>query len=106
LWCEAAPYRTICVRDAISDLPEIKNGWNKLEIPYDGDAVSDFQRKMRGNDPNKPLVDHICKEMAPIVEARISQIPEIPGSDWRDLPNISVKLSDGTMTSKLRYPYL
>ncbi|KAH0821219.1 hypothetical protein GEV33_001572 [Tenebrio molitor] len=61
---------------------------------------------MRGNDPNKPLVDHICKEMAPIVEARISQIPEIPGSDWRDLPNISVKLSDGTMTSKLRYPYL
>lgn len=32
-------------------------------------------------------------------------IPLAPGSDWRDLPNIEVRLSDGTMARKLRYTY-
>lgn len=39
--------------------------------------------------------------MAPVVEARIAQIPTSVGSDWRDLPNIVVRLSDGTFTKKL-----
>lgn len=33
-------------------------------------------------------------------------IPLAPGSDWRDLPNIEVRLRDGTMTKKLRYTHL
>lgn len=37
--------------------------------------------------------------------ARMRHIPLAPGSDWRDLPNIEVRLSDGTMTRKLRYTY-
>lgn len=37
--------------------------------------------------------------MTPLVEARIAHIPI--GGDWRDLPNIVVKLSDGTYTNKL-----
>lgn len=32
-------------------------------------------------------------------------IPLFPGSDWRDLPNIEVRLSDGTLTKKLRYTF-
>lgn len=32
-------------------------------------------------------------------------IPLAPGSDWRDLPNIEVRLSDGTSTRKLRYTH-
>ncbi|KAJ8965257.1 hypothetical protein NQ314_004269 [Rhamnusium bicolor] len=88
-WTESAPYRTICVRDAMSDLPDIKNGWNKTEMPYDGDAVSHFQKMMRGNDENDLVKDHICKEMSAVVEARMTQIPTYPGADWRDLPNIS-----------------
>lgn len=47
------------------------------------------------------LRDHICKEMAPMVEARIAHIPSAAGSDWRDLPNISLQLSDGTSAKKL-----
>lgn len=54
---------------------------------------------MRGN--QKVLLDHICKEMAPIVVARIAHIPTLSGSDWRDLPNIVVRLSDDTYTQKL-----
>lgn len=104
-WTDSAPYRTICVRDAMSDLPDIKNGCSKTEMSYDGDAVSHFQKLMRGTDETELVRDHICKEMSAIVEARMSQIPTYPGADWRDLPNISVKLNDGTMTNILRYTY-
>jgi DNA (cytosine-5)-methyltransferase 1 len=101
---ESAPYRAACVRDAISDLPTIINGSNKEKMPYDGEAISHFQRKMRRSN-NEILFDHVCKEMAPIVEARISYIPGVPGSDWRDLPNICVRLRDDTVTNKLQYQY-
>ena len=56
---------------------------------------------MRGNQYQPVLRDHICKEMAPLVEARISQVPTSVGSDWRDLPNIVLMLNDGTFTKKL-----
>ncbi|KAG8239320.1 DNA (cytosine-5)-methyltransferase 1 [Ladona fulva] len=99
----SAPFRTITVRDAMSDLPEIRNGSKKEEISYGGEPLSHFQRQMRGN--QEVLKDHICKEMAPIVEARMAHIPTASGSDWRDLPNIVVRLSDGNYTKKLIYSH-
>ena len=56
---------------------------------------------MRGRQDQPVLRDHICKEMNPLVAARMRHIPTAPGSDWRDLPNNIVRLSDGTYTSKL-----
>ena len=41
---DSAPFRTITVRDAMSDLPEIKNGAKAEEISYNGDPLSHFQR--------------------------------------------------------------
>ncbi|CAG9770763.1 unnamed protein product [Ceutorhynchus assimilis] len=103
-WTESAPFRTITVKDAMGDLPEIKNGSKQEQMRYDSEASSHFQRLMRG--PEESLVrDHVCKEMTPIVEARIAHIPTAPGSDWRDLPNKVVKLNDQTSTTKLLYPY-
>ncbi|KAF5303293.1 hypothetical protein FQA39_LY10032 [Lamprigera yunnana] len=104
-WNLSAPYRTITVRDSMSDLPDIRNGCNVKEMPYDSDPMSHFQRMMRNKDPKAMLVDHICKEMAPLVEARMTQIPIFSGADWRDLPNIPLKLNDGTHSNILRYPY-
>ncbi|XP_024944997.1 DNA (cytosine-5)-methyltransferase PliMCI isoform X2 [Cephus cinctus] len=104
-WTESAPYRTISVRDAMSDLPSIKNGWNQSEMPYGGEPYSHFQRKLRGNRDQPILQDHVCKEMAPLVEARMAQIPTASGSDWRDLPNIVVRLSDGNFSKKLEYTH-
>ena len=46
------------------------------------------------------LRDHICKDMVPLIEVRITRIPTASGSDWCDLPNIVVRLSDGTFTKK------
>ncbi|XP_076633551.1 DNA methyltransferase 1a [Colletes latitarsis] len=104
-WTESAPFRTINVKDAMSDLPEIKNGWSKDEMPYNSEPMSHFQRNMRKKQYQLLLRDHVCKEMAPLVEARMAHIPIAPGSDWRDLPNIAIRLSDGTYCNKLEYIY-
>ncbi|XP_046854910.1 DNA (cytosine-5)-methyltransferase 1-like [Xenia sp. Carnegie-2017] len=102
---DSAPYRTVTVRDALSDLPEIRNGAKAIEISYDGDAQSHFQRQIRMYNENTVLRDHVCKEMTSLVVARIQRIPQVPGSDWRDLPNICVRLADGKYTEKLRYTH-
>ncbi|KAG7199233.1 hypothetical protein KM043_018102 [Ampulex compressa] len=104
-WNESAPFRTISVRDAMSDLPNIRNGWSKEEMPYSDEPMSHFQRKIRSSEHDTILRDHICKDMAPLVEARIAHIPTASGSDWRDLPNIAVRLSDGTFSKKLDYTH-
>ncbi|KAL0272437.1 UNVERIFIED_CONTAM: hypothetical protein PYX00_005405 [Menopon gallinae] len=102
-WTTSAPYRTITVRDALSDLPEIPNGADKVAMNYSEVCNSHFQRMMRGNEDQPILRDHICKYMSPLVEARIRHIPTAKGSDWRDLPNISMTLSDGTTIKQLKY---
>jgi len=89
----------------MSDLPEIRNGASNDEISYNGDAISHFQRQMRGSQYQPVLRDHICKEMNPLVAVRMRYIPTAPGSDWRDLPNTIVRLSDGTYTNKLAYTH-
>ncbi|CAB3236806.1 unnamed protein product [Arctia plantaginis] len=104
-WDDAAPRRTCTIRDAMSDLPHISNGANKIEIDYGSMPESHFQRIVRSKDENAKLRDHICKNMAPLIQARMCRIPTIPGSDWRDLPNISVTLSDGTKCKVLQYRY-
>lgn len=45
------------------------------------------------------------QDMSALVAARMRHIPLAPGSDWRDLPNIEVRLSDGPATRKLRYTH-
>ncbi|KAL0106555.1 hypothetical protein PUN28_016331 [Cardiocondyla obscurior] len=101
----SAPYRAITVKDALCDLPEIKSGSNREEMPYGGEPITYFQRKMRSKSCRSILTDHICKEMSPLIDARMSYIPTTSGSDWRDLPNIVVRLSDGSFTNKLEYMY-
>ena len=44
---DSAPFRTVTVRDTMSDLPEIKNGAKSEEISYNCDAMSQFQRVVR-----------------------------------------------------------
>ena len=114
-WLFSAPYRTVSVRDAMSDLPEIVNGAKQEEISYVSEPQSPFQKWMRSgggvhlletdSSTSNVLRDHICKDMAPLVEARIAYIPSKPGSDWRDLPNTVVRLKDGTESVKLRYTH-
>jgi hypothetical protein len=41
---ESAPFKTVTIRDTMSDLPEIKNGAKAEEISYQGDPLSHFQK--------------------------------------------------------------
>ena len=47
----------------------------------------------------------LVQDMSALVEGRMRHIPLAPGSDWRDLPNLEVRLKDGTLTKKLRYTH-
>lgn len=99
-WDDSAPRRNTTIYDALSDLPLIRND------PFNPPHVSDispskqihkytnFQRTIRNN--AKYLYDHDCKTMPPLVFERIIRIPQIGGSDWRNLPNIEITLPDGT----------
>ncbi|XP_025419403.1 DNA (cytosine-5)-methyltransferase 1-like [Sipha flava] len=103
---ESAPMRTVTVHDAWSDLPKILNGAYYEKISYKNKPITHLQKLFRYPNncfPESILIDHICKDMSPLVQARIELIPVNLGSDWRDLPNIKVQLSDGTMTNKLVY---
>ena len=58
-----------------------------------------------GCNADDTILHHACKEYAPLVEERMRLVPLYPGADWRDLPNICVKLKDGRTTSKLVYTH-
>lgn len=105
-WIGAAPFRTITVYDAMADLPPIKNGSGIRVLPYGSEAITHYQRQMRGSSQTSTITEHVCKDMAPLVEARMSYIPLAAGSDWRDLPNLVVRLTDGSYTNTLRYSHL
>ncbi|KAF5176508.1 DNA (cytosine-5)-methyltransferase [Thalictrum thalictroides] len=90
-----APFRAITVRDTIGDLPQVGNGASKTELEYDNEAVSWFQKQIRGN--MMVLSDHISKEMNELNLIRCQRIPKRPGADWRDLPEEKVKLSSGQL---------
>ncbi|KAL5697799.1 DNA (cytosine-5-)-methyltransferase [Ranunculus cassubicifolius] len=92
-----APFRAITVRDTIGDLPPVGNGASKLEMEYGNEAVSWFQRQIRGD--MMLLTDHISKEMNELNLIRCQKIPKRPGCDWRDLPDEKVKLSTGQLVA-------
>ncbi|KAB2033895.1 hypothetical protein ES319_D04G047300v1 [Gossypium barbadense] len=90
-----APFRAITVRDTIGDLPAVGNGASKTNLEYQSEAVSWFQKKIRGN--MAVLTDHISKEMNELNLIRCQKIPKRPGADWHDLPDEKVKLSTGQL---------
>nr|ALB00263.1 DNA (cytosine-5)-methyltransferase [Tigriopus japonicus] len=102
-WTDSAPFRTVTVNDTTSDLPHIQSGQQDLIMKYEDEPQTPFQRQMRAH--VEELRDHICKKLVPVVEARMTYIPTEPGADWRCLPNIVIKLKDGTFCEKLKYPY-
>ncbi|KAK6939353.1 DNA (cytosine-5)-methyltransferase 1, replication foci domain [Dillenia turbinata] len=92
-----APFRAITVRDTIGDLPAVGNGASNTCLEYEGEPISWFQKKIRGN--MAVCCDHISKEMNELNFIRCQRIPKRPGADWRDLPNEQIKLSNGQLVS-------
>ncbi|KAA8536618.1 hypothetical protein F0562_029096 [Nyssa sinensis] len=88
-----APFRSITVKDTIGDLPAVKNGASTTTLEYKDEAVSWYQKKIRGD--MLVLTDHISKEMNELNLIRCQRIPKCRGADWRDLPDEKIRLSTG-----------
>ena len=99
-----AARRALTVWDAISDLPEIESGHHDLVSQYPQPPLTHLQKMFRLR-TNNTVEDHISKSVNSINQERISRIPTTPGSDWRDLPNITTVCEDGRWAKKLNYPY-
>ena len=99
-----APRRALTVWDAISDLPPIPSGHDTIVSRHNQQPLTHLQRLYRADD-SPTVEDHISKDVNSLCLERISRIPKTPGSDWRDLPNISTVCEDGRVAKKLRYPY-
>jgi len=99
-----APRRALTVWDAISDLPPIPSGHDTIVSRYTQQPMTHLQRLYRA-DNSATVEDHISKDVNALCLERISRIPKTPGSDWRDLPNISTVCEDGKVAKKLKYPY-
>jgi DNA (cytosine-5)-methyltransferase 1 len=72
----------VTVRDAIGDLPPLKNGIDKGIVKYAKTATNDYQRSLRGN--LAFVQNHSAPRLAEINEKRMKHIP--PGGSWRDIP--------------------
>ena len=81
-WKDSAPYRTVSLLDAIRDLPRIDNDHDQLEMNYDQEPVSHFQREMR--EDTDELTCHVPKKLSNLNVERFKRIP--PSQDMNALP--------------------
>ena len=87
---KCALFRMVTIKDAIGDLPQLFQQDYSIDTirdyPINGDLCQ-YQKISRTKSSNSVRY-HFCKEMSLLNRERISHIPCVPGSDWRDLPNI------------------
>lgn len=74
------PFTT--VRDAIGDLPALRNGEDRGVLSYETNAQCAYQVSMRAG--SRAITNHAATKLAAINEARMRHIP--PGGSWRDIP--------------------
>jgi DNA (cytosine-5)-methyltransferase 1 len=73
----------VTVRDALSDLPALRNGETGDPVkPYRYPPGNDYQRLMRVNSPG--VTCHEAARLSRINIERLSHIP--PGGNWTDIP--------------------
>ncbi len=72
----------VSVWDAISDLPPMRNGDGRRELPYRRKPRTDYQKWTRRG--SRKIRDHVAHHLTDGMLKRIRTIPE--GGDWRDIP--------------------
>ncbi|UCH92713.1 MAG: DNA cytosine methyltransferase [Candidatus Aminicenantes bacterium] len=77
----------ITVKEAISDLPNLKNGASENIKPYKCEAKSQYARQMRGS--RSRCANHLVTKNAPIVIERYKYIPQ--GRNWENIPDELMK---------------
>ena len=75
--------KKITVKDAIGDLPSLRNETGGENIKYKKPPSSEYQKNMRGNSKN--IYNHISSKHTKQTMDIISLVPE--GGNYKDLPN-------------------
>lgn len=70
------------IKDAIGDLPALKNGEDCGVVSYRTEAASEYQKMLR--DGSNAVYNHAAPRLAPINMERMKHIPQ--GGSWRDIP--------------------
>ena len=93
-------YALNSVRDAIGDLPILRNGSKKWIRPYDAQKASDYSSKLRRKGKKDVIVDHVCrKHNEQDVEAfRIMK----QGQWYKDLPKKYKRYRDDIFLDKYK----
>jgi DNA (cytosine-5)-methyltransferase 1 len=71
------------VREAISDLPLLKNGASVCRLPYRREPETEYQTQMRGGE--KECTNNIVSRNLDYVVKRYCHIPQ--GGNWESIPN-------------------
>ncbi|KAF5199628.1 DNA (Cytosine-5)-methyltransferase [Thalictrum thalictroides] len=95
--------RAVVLLDAISDLPDVKNDEVREEMSYKTPPQTEFQKYIRSSEYDMKYSPSIAKKSrkavlydhrpSPLNEdnyARVSQIPQRKGANFRDLPGVVV----------------
>ncbi len=78
-----APSKTkVTVRDAIADLPILRNGASVDELPYRSPASSQYARALRRR--SQKCRNHLVSRNAPAILERYKHVPQ--GGNWNDIP--------------------
>jgi DNA (cytosine-5)-methyltransferase 1 len=72
----------VTVWDAISDLPIIESGNGDHAIPYQGDAITSYQKSIRSR--SGVLYNHACHKLSPLMLERMKHVSE--GGNWTQIP--------------------
>lgn len=70
------------IRDAIGDLPPLKNGESGERVNYEKPAIGRFQKFVRGT--QNSVANHNCPKLGKVNIERMAHI--LPGGSWRDIP--------------------
>ncbi|OTF69714.1 DNA (cytosine-5)-methyltransferase-like protein [Euroglyphus maynei] len=97
-------FRMITIEDAIGDLIALNEDDYFIDMirEYKSHPKCSYQRELRKHQCNL-VNDHYCKQLSELNIERIKRIPLEIDADWRDLPNIRIKLSNGQIIDKLKY---
>lgn len=74
--------KLVTVKDAISDLPALKNGEETSAVDYKTSASSEYQRALRNG--AKKVHNHSAPRLSQVNIERMKHIPA--GGSWRDIP--------------------
>lgn len=77
-----AEIKQTSVKEAISDLPYLKNGDKKELLPYKSPPISEYSKLMRGNKKKSPQ-NYVTKNSSNVI-ARYEHIKQ--GQNWKSVP--------------------